>query len=77
MKTGHKTYTTNYTIPILPTFSKVLVKIMYSGFSQNMHCNNILVPEQCGLREDTPTEDAAHKLAVSVLKSINQKMYVG
>jgi hypothetical protein len=46
---------------------------MYNRLSQNTHCNNILVPEQFGLGEGTATEDVAHKLPVSALKSINKK----
>jgi hypothetical protein len=65
---------TNYTpTSLLTSLSKVPVKVMYNRLSQNTHCNNILVPEQFGLGEGTATEDAAHKLPVGALKSINKK----
>jgi hypothetical protein len=41
-----------------------------------MHPNNILVPEQFGFRQGKSTDSAALKLTISVLKSVNQKMYV-
>jgi hypothetical protein len=37
----------------------------------------MLVPDQSGFRKGIFTENAAFKLRDSVLKSINQKMYVG
>jgi hypothetical protein len=50
---------------------------MYYSLIQHMHCNNILVSERFALREATSTEDEAHKLSVSVLKSIKQRINVG
>jgi hypothetical protein len=37
----------------------------------------MFIPEQFGFRQGKSTENAAFKLTNSVLKSINQKMYVG
>jgi hypothetical protein len=42
-----------------------------------LQTNNILVPEQFGIRKGISTENAAFKLTGSILKSINQKMHVG
>lgn len=63
--TDARTCVTNYT-PISP----VLVMVMFHRLHQHIDCNNILVQQQIGLREDTSAEDAAHKLTFSVLKSI-------
>jgi hypothetical protein len=69
---------TNYRpILLLTTFSKVLEKVMYNRLSHHMHTNIILVLEQSGFRKGVSTEDVAFKLTDNVLKSINQKMYVG
>jgi hypothetical protein len=38
-----------------------------------MHTNVILVPEKCGIRKGTATENAALKQTDRVLKCINQK----
>jgi hypothetical protein len=56
-------------------FLKLLEKVMYSRLSKNMHCNNILVPEQFDFREDISTEDVACKQ--TVLYCVNQKMQEG
>jgi hypothetical protein len=42
-----------------------------------MYCNNILVPEQLGVRQGISTENAAFKLTDSVLKSFYREMRVG
>jgi hypothetical protein len=45
-KIGDKTSMINYKpISLLTTFYKVLEKVMHNRLSQNVHCNNILVPE--------------------------------
>jgi len=58
-------------------FSKVLEKAMHSILSQCLCAYNILVTELYGFRKGISTEDAAFRLANSVFKSDNQKMYVG
>jgi hypothetical protein len=50
---------------------------MYSRWSQHLQTNSILAPEQYAFRKGTSTEDAAFRLTDSVLKSLNQKLYVG
>jgi hypothetical protein len=49
---------------------------MYDRLSHHVGTNNILVPEQCGIRQGRYRENAAFKLTDSVLKSITQKMHV-
>jgi hypothetical protein len=71
-------FVSNYRpISLLTTFSKVIEKVMYNRLSHYLQTNNILVPEQFGFRKGISTEDADFKLTESVLKSLNQKMYVG
>jgi hypothetical protein len=50
---------------------------MYNRLSHHMHTNNMLVPEKFGFRQGKCTGNAAFKLTNSVLKSVNQKIYVG
>jgi len=45
--------------------------------SQNLQTNNVLAPEQYAFKKGKFTEDAAFRLTDSVLKSPNQKLYVG
>jgi len=75
---GDKFNISNYRpISLLPTFTKIYEKAMYSRLSQNLQTNNILAPEQYAFRNGMSTEDAAFRLTDSVLKSLNQKLYVG
>ena len=50
---------------------------MYSRLSHHLQTSNILGPEQYTFRKGKSTEDAAFRLTDSVLKSLNQKLYVG
>ena len=50
---------------------------MYSRLSQHLQTNYILAPEQYAFRKGKSTEDAAFRLPDIVLKSLNQKLYVG
>ena len=46
-KKGDKSNISNYRpISLLPTFSKIFEKAMYSRLNQHLYTNNILVPEQ-------------------------------
>ena len=77
-KKGDKFNISNYRpISLLPTFSKIFEKAMYSRLNQHLYTNNILVPEQYAFRKVMSTEDAAFRLTDSVLKSLNQKLHVG
>jgi len=53
------------------------VKAMYSRLSQHLQTNNILAPEKYAFRKGMSTENAAFRLTDSVLKSLNQELYVG
>ena len=50
---------------------------MYNRVNQHLHTNKILVSEEHTFRRGMSTEDAAFRLTNSVLKSLNQKLYVG
>jgi hypothetical protein len=47
---------------LLTTSSKVRVEVMYNRISKSLDCNNILVPEHFGLREDISIEGSAFLL---------------
>jgi len=74
---GDKFNISNYRpISLLPTFAKIYEKAMYSRLSQHLQTNNILGPEQYAFRTGMSTEDAAFRVIDSVLKSLNQKLYM-
>ena len=76
-KKGDKFNISNYRpISLLPTFSKIFEKAMYSRLNQHLCTNNILVPEQYAFRKGISTEDVAFRLTESVLKSLNQKLHL-
>jgi tellurite resistance protein TehA-like permease len=64
-------------ISLLPPFSKIFEKAMYSRLNQHLYTNNILIPEQYTFRKGVSTEDAAFTLTDIVLISLNQKLHVG
>jgi hypothetical protein len=77
-KKGDKSNISNYRpISLLPIFSKVFEKATYNRLNHHLYTNNILVPEQHAFRKGMSTEDAAFRLTDSILKSLNQKLYVG
>jgi len=77
-KEGDKFEISNYRpISLLTTFAKIFEKAMYCKLSQYLQTNNILAPEQYTFRKGKSTDDAAFRLTDSVLKSLNQKLYVG
>jgi len=77
-KKGDKFDISNYRpTSLLSTFVKIFEKAMYSRLSQHLQTNYILDPEQYAFRKGKFTEYAAFRLADSVLKSLNQKLYAG
>jgi hypothetical protein len=77
-KKGNKFNISDYwPISLLPTFSKIFEKAMYSRLNQHLLTNNILVPGQYNFKKGMSTEDAAFMLNDSVHKSLNQKIHVG
>jgi hypothetical protein len=67
-KKADKSHISNYRpISLLPIFSKVFEKAMYSRLNHNLYTNNILVPEQHAFRKGKSTEDAAFRLTDSTV----------
>jgi hypothetical protein len=64
-------------ISLLPTFSNIFEKAMYSRLNQHLQTNNTLIPEQYAFRKSMSTMDAAFRLTDSVFNSQNQKLHVG
>jgi len=70
-KKGDKFDISNYRpISPLPTFTKIFEEAMY-------RLTIYWPPQQCAFRKGMSTEDAVFRLTDSVLKSLNQKLYVG
>jgi hypothetical protein len=64
---------TNYwPVLLLSVFYNIFEKAVYSGLSQHLHTNNVLVTEQYGFRKGLSSENDAFRLTDSVIKSINQ-----
>jgi hypothetical protein len=58
-KNGDKQNVANYgPISVLPSFSKILEKIIYMRFMNHLETNNILATEQFGFRTSCSTEQA-------------------
>jgi hypothetical protein len=61
-KKGDKAEISNYRpISLLPTFSKIIEKIIYKRLYSYLNINNILVKEQFGFRKESSTEMANGK----------------
>ena len=62
-KKGKKTEISNYCpISLLPSFSKMIEKIIYKRLNCHLIENNILVKEQFGSKEKSTTDMATHAL---------------
>jgi exonuclease III len=77
-KKGDKDEISNYRpISLLPTFSKIIEKIIYIRLYSHLSRNNILVKEQFGFRKQSSTEMATYNLLNNILTSLDKKNYVG
>jgi hypothetical protein len=71
-KNGDKKKIANYrSISLLPSFSKILEKIMYSKHMNHLETNNVLDTEQFGFRPSSSTELASFNF--SVLNELKKK----
>ena len=70
-------YTNYRTIYILPNFSKVFEKAIYSRLSEYLINNKLLVENQYGFQKGLATDKAIFKLINEILNSLNNKMKVG
>jgi hypothetical protein len=76
-KKGDKSDMTNYRpMSMLPTFSKVLEKIMYHRLNQHFQINDVLVGEQFGFHKNMAVEFAAYLLTNEIHQAWNRKSHV-
>jgi uncharacterized protein YutD len=76
-KNGDRSSILNYRpISLLPVFSKIIEKTMYSRLNQHLITNNILAMEQFGFRKDRSTEHAAYTLVNGIFQAWNNKLQV-
>jgi hypothetical protein len=59
-------------ISLLPSFSKILEKIMYSRLMNHLETNNILAPEQFGFRPSSSTELVSFKFINRILNEFQK-----
>ena len=77
-KKGNKTEISNYRpISLLPSFSKIIEKIIYKRLNCFLSENNILTSEQFGFREKSTTDMATYALLNNILLSLDKKKLVG
>ena len=77
-KKGDKMNYTNYRpISILPTFSKVFEKVIYTRLSEYLINNKLLVENQYGFQKGLATDNAIFTLINEILNSLNNKVKVG
>ena len=75
-KKGAPSEVANYRpISLLPSFSKIMEKIIYVRLYQYLNVNNILVNEQFGSREKSSTEMATYYLLNTILTSLDKKKF--
>ena len=63
-------------IALLPAFSKIVERVMYSRLNQHFIVNNILAEEQYGFRNGRSTVHAAHTPVTGILQACNNKLQV-
>jgi len=76
LKNGDKKNVANYRpISILPSFSKILEKIIYVRLMNHPETNNILAAEQFGFRTSSPTEQASFNFTKNILDELKKKQH--
>jgi hypothetical protein len=74
LKNGDKKNVANYRpISILPSFSKILEKIIYIRLMNHLETNNILAAEQFGFRTSSSTEQASFNFINNILNELQKK----
>jgi hypothetical protein len=75
-KKGIKTELSNYRpISLLPSFSKIIEKVIYKRVYNYLEKSHILDNEQFGFRENTSSDEAIYALLNTVLLSLKKKKY--
>jgi len=64
-------------ISLLPSFSEILKKLIYSRLYTHICTNNILVKKQYGFRINSSTEAASYYVINKILKATNNRLSVG
>jgi len=64
-------------ISLLPSFSKIIEKIMYKRLYHYLDQQKVFVDEQHGFRQKTSMETAAFSLLNTILSSLDKKKIVG
>ena len=73
-KKGDKTEISNYQpISLLPSFSKIIEKIMYKRLYYYLNENNLLTNEKFGFREKSTKEMATQTFINNILLSLDKK----
>ena len=73
-KKNNKLLLENYRpISLLPTFSKILERIMYNRLYKYLSENNILIKEQCGFRPTFSTETALLHALEQITAALDRK----
>ena len=62
-------------ISVLPFFSKILEKVVYSRINDYLHKHNIINPCQYGFQKNVSTEMALIDLHDTVISSLNKKLH--
>ena len=74
LRTGDKKNVANYTpVSILPSFSKILEKIMYIRLMNHLETNNILATEKYGFRTSSSTTQASFNFINNILNELKKK----
>jgi hypothetical protein len=77
-KKEDKTDMSNYRpISLLPTFSKILEKVIYKRLFSHLNNHNILAKEQFGFRKNSSTASVTHNLLDNNYTALNNKCIVG
>jgi hypothetical protein len=77
-KKGDKADMSNYRpISLLPTFSKILEKILYKRISLHLSTHDILTKEQFGFKKNSSTISATYNLLDNIYMALNNRCIVG
>jgi len=77
-KKGERMDISNYRpISLLPSFSKILKKIIFRRLIHYFDYNKILAKEQFGFRSNTSTELATYHLINRIFMALNDRLLVG
>lgn len=73
-KKNDETSMTNYRpISLIPTFAKILEKLVHKRLSHYLDSNNLLTKSQYGFRNGKSVDEATFELTSSILKSLDKR----